>query len=124
MKTLYLHIGTMKTGTTSIQEFCRLNNDVLKSKGYCYPEFPWHYPGRNHRRNGLFLNSIYRNEKGERIKSREDEIFEEGMKKVNNLFSTYDNIILSDEGMWWSVYDRHYKIWKKIWISSKSNSIF
>lgn len=37
MKTLYLHIGTPKTGTTAIQDFCGYNHDVLCEKGVYYP---------------------------------------------------------------------------------------
>ena len=34
MKTLYLHIGTPKTGTTSIQHFCYDNMNRLSEEGY------------------------------------------------------------------------------------------
>ncbi len=37
MKTIYLHIGTPKTGTTYLQEFLRKNNKLLKEKGILYP---------------------------------------------------------------------------------------
>ena len=36
MRTLYLHIGTPKTATTSIQMFCVDNESVLKKLGYSY----------------------------------------------------------------------------------------
>ena len=39
-KHLYLHIGTEKTGTTSIQTTLRENVDKLKEKGILYPYFP------------------------------------------------------------------------------------
>lgn len=35
---LLLHIGTHKTGTTSLQHFLTLNRDVLRAHGYFYPE--------------------------------------------------------------------------------------
>ena len=35
--TVYLHIGTPKTGSTSIQCFLHTNRDVLKKLGYLYP---------------------------------------------------------------------------------------
>jgi hypothetical protein len=35
---LLLHIGSHKTGSTSIQHFCTLNSGLLKSLGYLYPE--------------------------------------------------------------------------------------
>jgi hypothetical protein len=40
MQTLYLHIGTHKTGTTSLQNFCQLNRDWLSDKGVYYPVSP------------------------------------------------------------------------------------
>lgn len=39
MKTLYLHIGTPKTGTSAIQIFCKDNQETLKKQGYYYPIF-------------------------------------------------------------------------------------
>lgn len=38
MKTLYLHIGTPKTGTTSIQEFMVCSREALQKHGICYPD--------------------------------------------------------------------------------------
>jgi hypothetical protein len=37
---LLLHIGSHKTGSTSIQHFCTLNSGLLKSLGYLYPKNP------------------------------------------------------------------------------------
>jgi hypothetical protein len=37
---LLLHIGSHKTGSTSIQHFCTLNSGLLKSQGYLYPKNP------------------------------------------------------------------------------------
>ena len=34
-----LHVGTHKTGTTSIQKYCRKNEDVLKEESILYPNF-------------------------------------------------------------------------------------
>lgn len=36
MKTLYLHIGTTKTATTSIQRFLEENKDVLQNMGIAF----------------------------------------------------------------------------------------
>ena len=36
-KTIYLHIGVSKTGTTSIQRFLYKNRELLKDKGILYP---------------------------------------------------------------------------------------
>ena len=45
---LFLHIGTHKTGTTSIQRFCAANREALADAGLLYPSFglggyPGHY---------------------------------------------------------------------------------
>lgn len=37
-KTLFLHIGAGKTGTTAIQEFCLLNLRELSKRGYLFPK--------------------------------------------------------------------------------------
>lgn len=37
MTTLFLHIGTEKTGTTSIQQFFRANREALAGRGVLYP---------------------------------------------------------------------------------------
>jgi hypothetical protein len=37
---LYLHIGTEKTGTTSIQKFFRSNRELLRRRGVLYPVTP------------------------------------------------------------------------------------
>ena len=47
MKTLYLHIGTHKTGSTSIQEWCSTNVERLLRDGIYYPDFFEHEKG-NH----------------------------------------------------------------------------
>lgn len=38
MKTIYLHIGTHKTGTTAIQMFATRNASELERRGYFYPQ--------------------------------------------------------------------------------------
>lgn len=42
---LYLHIGTEKTGTSSVQNFFGANRELLARKGILYPETPGH---KNH----------------------------------------------------------------------------
>lgn len=37
---LYLHIGTEKTGTTSVQKYLRKNRELLARRGILYPEAP------------------------------------------------------------------------------------
>ena len=37
MPTLYIHMGTPKTATTSIQMFCVENQERFREEGYSYP---------------------------------------------------------------------------------------
>jgi len=39
--TLYLHIGTYKTGTSALQSFLNINSDYLKQQGLYYPRAEW-----------------------------------------------------------------------------------
>lgn len=100
MKTLHVHIGTPKTGTTSIQNFCCENQRLLEKKGYCYPMFPYSYKGIAKVRNGHFLLGRIIDANGVQDVKREGEIYQEGIGKLRELFKLYDDIILSDEGIW------------------------
>ncbi len=119
MKTLYLHIGSPRTGTTSIQHFCHVNKDVLEEKGYCFPIFPHDYPHNRSRlnparRNGLFLEAVYMDENGVRDKEKEAEILKDGMERLQEVFETYDQVILSDEGIWRAATKRRKSIWRDL----------
>ncbi|MCI8992613.1 MAG: hypothetical protein HFG80_07820 [Eubacterium sp.] len=118
MKTLYLHIGTPKTGTTAIQHFCYDNQKLLEERGYCYPMFPYPYLTNRSRldwkRNGLFLQAIYSDQDGVRNKKIEKEILKNGLQKVRELFQTYNRIILSDEGIWRAAANWRKSIWKEL----------
>lgn len=113
MKTLYVHIGTPKTGTSAIQELCVQNRALLESKGYGYPEFANNYTGYSKRRNGMFLQkSIYRN--GVRQIGEEKQRFQENMNIILRQFEIYDNVILSDEGIWTASYKLGESLWKRL----------
>lgn len=113
MKTLYIHIGTPKTATTTIQKFCEDNHEILESKGYCYPIFPYRYKYKHHRRNGSFLAAVYRVD-GIRNKEEEKRRYDEGMAHIHALFTSFDHIILSDEGIWWDVYRQKPQLWQAL----------
>lgn len=100
MKTLYLHVGTPKTATSSIQKFLTENRKVLEKYGYCYPRSQHKYPGVNPRRNGHFLFGKV-NENGQRCKKKEALYYKEGIQQVASAFQLYDNVILSDESIWY-----------------------
>ncbi len=117
MKSLYLHIGTPKTGTTSIQHFCHDNMEVLEKKGYCYPMFPYSYPNirvGEPTRNGLFLEAVFRNEEGIRDRGVEAQYLEDGWQRIQTLFQDYDHVIISDEGIWRAAAGRRKHIWREL----------
>ncbi len=114
MNTIYLHVGTAKTGTTAIQNFCSENQEVLNRQGYYYPEFPYRYPSASRLRNGHFLFGRVHDENGLRDDKREEEIFQEGFHKIYEAFKTYRNVILSDEGLWTCGFRDEKNVWEKI----------
>ena len=117
MKTLYVHIGTKKTGTTSIQGFCKNNRNVLESKGYCYPVFPFqYYRVSTDGRNGHFLVGAVWTEDGTRTHDtkKERQIFREGMDYILKLFETYDNVVVSDEQIWKNTYMDRASLWDEL----------
>ncbi|MDE6760337.1 MAG: hypothetical protein K2J90_06570 [Lachnospiraceae bacterium] len=114
MNTIYLHIGTAKTGTTAIQNFCSENQEVLNQQGYYYPEFTYRYPSASRLRNGHFLFGRVHDEDGLRDDKREEEIFQEGFHEIYKAFKKYQNIILSDEGLWTCGFRDEKNVWEKI----------
>ena len=100
MKTLYLHIGMPKTGTTYMQNFLSKNNDVLKKQGFIYPDFGIRFKNIGGNRNGHFLVSVIRDEEGNRSKEKEREVENECYAKIFALFEKYSNVILSEEQIW------------------------
>lgn len=115
MKTLYLHIGTPKTATTSLQHFCEENETIFKENNYCYPLFPRKFRHINILRNGFFLSYKCYDENGDRREQEEEACFRQGMDMVLEHFRTYDNVILSDESMWSVAFKRGKpELWEKI----------
>lgn len=100
MKTLYLHVGTPKTATSSIQKFLEKNREVLQKYGYFMPESLHAYSAVNPRRNAHFLFGRIYDEEGNRDKKKEKLYLLEGMQQVRKAFQNYDNVILTDESLW------------------------
>lgn len=99
MKTLYLHIGTPKTGTTSVQFFCKKNRELLYQRGIAYPLFAT--DGIiNDTRNGHFLVEQHLLPDGGVDKKTELAIVKERMGELHKIFGEVDSILLSDEGLW------------------------
>lgn len=115
MKTLYIHIGTPKTATTSLQHFCDENEKILEEQGYCYPIFPHKFKGVSITRNGSFLGWVSSSKKDKRNKLEEEKYFRQGMDMVLENFRKFDNVILSEEATWSAAFRRGKPyIWEKI----------
>ena len=100
MKTLFLHIGMMKTGTTAIQRFLSLNQDKLLEQGIIYRHMPYEYPSAHRDRNGHFLVKKLYDSEGNFQKEKFHERRREGLELVASWFEEGDTVILSDEVIW------------------------
>lgn len=121
MKTLYLHIGTAKTGTTSIQTFCGLNREILQNKGILFPVMPYAYKRISPNRNGHFLFGII-TENNVRSKEKEQEVRKQGLDYIVECFKEYDNILISDESIWMATATRSKRLWSILAEHSKENN--
>lgn len=121
MKTLYIHIGTSKTGTTTIQTYCGINREQLKSKGVLFPIMPYHYDRITENRNGHFLYAmIYEN--GVRNKEKEEQVLKQELDYIVDCFKDYDNVLLSEESIWWATATRKKGLWKYLQEHSQQNN--
>lgn len=100
MSTVFIHVGTPKTGTSAIQFFCSKNRRVLNGKGICYPNLGFQFPGIGVNRNGHFMNRREKDENKKRLYEEEEKIVEKGLKKIQSLLEKYPNVVLSDEQFW------------------------
>ncbi|MCD7824453.1 MAG: hypothetical protein LUH14_00560 [Clostridiaceae bacterium] len=104
MGCLYLHVGTPKTGTTTIQYFLAQNRDTLNKKGYSFPDMKYHFDTIGKYRNAHFLFHHIYNEQNERQYEEENALRKEGMETLLKQFHETENIILSDEALWNGAY--------------------
>lgn len=121
MRTLYVHIGTPKTATTSIQMFCVENQKVLNKQSYSYPLLDFVYPHVAHRRNGHFLVGWVYKPGGQEDVEKEQELWENGLAMIHREFEKYDNVILSDENIWHSSNGRKFPFWAKLMQDAKEH---
>ena len=112
MPTLYLHIGMPKTGTSYIQKFLKENRNVLGTKGYVFPIFP-EVPNVLPQRNARFLIHTYRDENGKVDKAKMKEVWNSNFDYISQLFTKYDNMIMSEESIW-GLKDQNDRFWKKL----------
>lgn len=121
MKTLYLHIGTPKTGTTSIQSWIFKNQKALNKRSFYVPKSFQRYDKIGIRRNAHFLVG-HLGSSSVPFTKKENAIMYDGLEYVVNFFEQYDNIILSDENIWWSSsYDRT-NLWDILLENAKQNN--
>lgn len=100
MATLYLHIGTPKTGTTHLQRFLWNNAQALEMQGYVYPHFQ-KFPGVGLARNASFIKQSAKIKKNKLVFSANyQELYESNILELSELAEHYSSIILSDEGTW------------------------
>lgn len=104
MATLYFHIGTTKTATSSIQKFCKLNRKLLRRYGYAFPIMPFCYPRIKPERNAHFLLS---GPADQAVSPKQEQKFEErletGLSILHGCLSKCDKVILTDEDCWRAV---------------------
>ena len=121
MKTLYLHIGMARSGTTSIQSFCANNQEELNRNGYCYPIMPFSYAKANKNRNAHFMYGWVKEKNKERNIEKENQFREQGFSQLYEAFKTYDNVILSDEGLWNCGFRGDNNVWARLRIEMKEH---
>ena len=97
MKTLFLHIGIPKTGTSSIQKFFLQNPEALARQGYCFPKLPHKYPYVYNNRNAHFMVGKLYNADGTRNKKLENQYLQDGLTNGLLSFEQFDNVIFSEE---------------------------
>ena len=90
MNTLYIHIGTPKTGTTAIQNFLDDNKKILTKYDLVYPTFDATYEKVRSVRNGHWLVK----------KKANPDLYEECMKQLILVTSQSPCTVLTDEGIW------------------------
>lgn len=100
MKLLYLHIGTPKTGTSTIQYFCHLNNDFLLKHGLCYPDLGFRFPGIGQNRNAYFLSHKIYDDQKNRLPEAETALRNKGFCKLEKIFEKQERVLISDEHLW------------------------
>ena len=100
LKTLWLHLGTPKTGTTALQHFLSSNADALSSHGVAYPTMPFSYRFIPPARNAHFIIAPEKRDACGDDSGHEEELVERALDVVTGAFETHDTVILSDESLW------------------------
>lgn len=100
MTTVYLHIGTVKTGTSAIQSFLVHNAELLEKKGYCLPALNFGFGTPFAHRNGHFLVHRPHRETEEEKRAEYQEAQDRAFAILEEKAKQFENIILTDEEIW------------------------
>ena len=95
MSVVYLHAGTPKTGTTALQDFLPDNIAVLHRHGFDFPFVPCEFRGVAPGQTAHFLATW---EPGGANLPPEWDL---GFSVMKESAARYDNVIFSDEQLWW-----------------------
>lgn len=102
-KTLYLHVGMPKTGTTALQSFCANNGSWLEKNGLVYPVMAYYFRHCSQNRNAHFLlvkdrAKLARHE----IKRYTPKLRESMFNEIFSSFGKTDKVLISDEAFWYT----------------------
>ncbi len=93
VRTIYLHVGMPKTGTSALQMFLGTNREALEKDGFYYPNFTVRFPEVGANRNGHFLKYV-------QFRKDEPADYMQCVKELKEMISAHDKIILSEEALW------------------------
>ena len=100
-KKLILHIGTQKTGTTSIQNYLAANRKLLAKQGVCYPVDLGGYRAVAKERNAHVLDRAAVGRAKPSAQTDEDRaLVPAQLKRLRGHMKRYDTLLLSDERIW------------------------
>ncbi len=116
--TAYVHIGTVKTGSTSIQYLLNRNRSILAKQGFYYPQSMIFLD--RHRIIKMILEEYIQNSSNSKytqisqcIKTEKYKILIQNLKKEINL-NRDKKILFSDEGFsWWFSHKEKVKVVRK-----------
>lgn len=106
-----LHIGTHKTGTTTLQEVLAANEQTLAENGFVYPQMPRKFKHAAINRNAFWLNMEVMRRVGlagqetDKIPPCRD-VFEKALKAGPH------TVVISDERLWYNATKKRF--WKEV----------
>lgn len=103
MAEVILHVGTHKTGTTSLQAFFRANKQALAQQGIGVPyNTITKYHAINPDRNAQFLlRAIWNLREPERERPGDREMIEAGYHALTEALDQFPRVLLTDEALWY-----------------------